>query len=125
MRTEPCKKCNAFDFYVKGDFSYCRPCHAEAQKRYSERKAAAEEVELLKAPSVALHAQDYSRNSGRGRLVCKNGHPLNSENTRVSSQRGGRHLFRRCRACERNAKRVKYGLPVEAVPARLSELLEE
>lgn len=125
MRTDPCSKCNAFDFYQKGSFSYCRPCHSEAQKRYVARKAAAEEVELLKPPSKPLHEQDFKSNHGRLRLVCKNGHPLNSENTRVSSQRNGVHLFRRCRACERNAKRVKYGLPVEPAPARLTELLDE
>jgi hypothetical protein len=123
MRTEPCKQCGNFDFYVKGNFSYCRPCHSEAQKRYIKRKAQAEEVSLLKPPSRLLH--EHSFNNARRRLACKNGHPINSENVRVSSQRDGKHLFRRCRACARNEKRVKYGLEAEPTPARLSELLDQ
>lgn len=124
MRTDPCSKCGNFDFYVKGNFSYCRPCHTDAQKRYMQRKSVGDEVEVLKAPSRLLHEHDFKVIPSRRRLTCKNGHPVNSENVRVSSQRNGRHLDRRCRACERDAKRVKYGLRVEAPPKKLSELLD-
>lgn len=125
MRDDPCHKCGAYDWYYRGSFSYCRPCHAEAQKRYMERKKHAEEVQVVKPPSKTLHSQDFSQHSGRRRLACKNGHPVNAENTRMSSQRGGKDLFRRCRVCERNTSRVKYGLPVEAAPVKLSELLDQ
>jgi hypothetical protein len=124
MSTKPCNKCGLVDRYYKGEFSYCRPCHSEAQKRYMQRKALAEEVEVIKPPAKNLHEQSFT-NSSRTRLACKNGHPLNEENTRMSSQRGGRHLFRRCRACERNIKRVKYGLAPEPTPVRLTELLQD
>ena len=124
MRTDPCRQCSAVDFYHKGTFAYCRPCHAEAQKRYKARKAAAEQVEVIKPPSLLLSQHDFKSHAGRDRLACKNGHPVNSENVRMSSQRGGKHLFRRCRACERNARRVSYGLPVETA-VRLTDLLDE
>lgn len=123
MRTEPCKQCNAFDFYERGEFSYCRPCHSEAQKRYKERKVRGEEVEILKPPNLPISVL-RTNHAGRAQLTCKNGHPLTGDNVRISSQRNGRHLFRRCRTCERNAKRVKYGLPIDQAPVKLTELLD-
>lgn len=123
MRTEPCNQCGSFDWYERGTFSYCRPCHSEAQRRYVARKAAAEDVELVSPPNRPLHQQSFNLISPR--LTCKNGHPVNSENVRVSSQRKGTNLFRRCRACERNAKRVAYGLPAEVAPIKLSTMLDQ
>jgi hypothetical protein len=124
-KDEICKKCGMLDRYVKGDFSYCRPCHTEAQKRYAARKASGEEVSIKKPPRRLLHEYDFKHNFERAKLVCKNGHPLIGDNVRVSAQRNDKQMRRRCRACERNAKRVTYGLVPEQAPTRLTAMLEE
>lgn len=118
-----CNKCGLSDRYEKGNFSYCRPCHTEAQKRYMQRRALGESVEMLKAPSSSLSA--LLENKISLNPVCSKGHPLSGDNVRVSSQRNGRHLRRMCKACERNAKRVKYGLAPEPDPVTLSALLDQ
>lgn len=123
MRTEPCKKCGMMDFYSKGDFSYCRPCHTEAQKRYTQRKATGEQIERSKAPSLPLYALSTKNHFERNKLACPKGHPLRGDNVRITSQRNGKHVNRKCRACERDAKRVKYGLAVEQTTSRLSDML--
>lgn len=122
MNNEPCQQCGLIDRYVKGEFSYCRPCHTEAQKRYLKNKAQGSTVETLKAPSRSLSFL-LSQNTNL-KLVCKNGHALVGDNLVVSSQRNGKHLRRRCRTCERNAKRVKYGLAPEVAPQKISDMLD-
>jgi hypothetical protein len=126
MRTEPCKQCGASDFYQKGEFSYCRPCHTEAQKRYLKNKAQGIQTEVIKPPnrSLSLMLSSRSNTTQGNKTHCINGHPLSGDNVRLSSQRNGKHTFRRCRTCERNAKRVKYGLAPEAAPATLGSMLD-
>ncbi len=124
MRNEPCKKCHSYDFYYRGTFSYCRPCHVEAQKRYVERKRFGEAVELVGPPVKLLHEYDFSLNTERAKLACAKGHSLIGDNVRVSSQRQGKHVHRRCLTCERNNKRVRYGLAPEADPVRLTDMLD-
>lgn len=121
----PCRKCGMTDRYFRGKHSACRPCHNEACKRYLQRKALGETVEVRKPPTIKLTETQLRRHPGREKLFCKNNHPLTGDNVRISSQRNGTNLFRRCRTCERNAARVKYGLPVEPTPSRLSDLLSE
>lgn len=122
-RTEPCKKCQAFDWYIRGNFSYCRPCHTESQKKYLQNKAqGSTDRQLLKPPS---HSLGFIVSNGPDKVFCSKGHPLFGDNVRISSQRNGRNLRRCCRTCERNAKRVSYGLAPEGAPARLSELLDK
>jgi hypothetical protein len=123
MRENPCNQCGAFDFYTKGKFSYCRPCHAEAQKRYASKIS---EKELLKPPSHSLEKLLTMRqSSGRLKTHCVNGHPLSGDNVRISSQRDGKWMRRCCKTCERNAKRVKYGLAPEPKPTTLGSLLDQ
>jgi hypothetical protein len=119
-----CKKCGLSDRYVKGKFSYCRPCHCEAQKRYIQRKATGESVEIKRPPNQQLSSmlRDSSHEASKKR--CPQGHPYSGSNVRTSSQRGGRNINRKCRACERNRKRVSYGLQPEPNPTRLTELLD-
>lgn len=124
QRTEPCKKCNNFDFYIKGTFSYCRPCHTEAQKRYKERIARGEMLETVKAPSRPLYLLSGHNNFETKKVSCPKGHPLRGDNVRITSQRNGKHINRKCRACERDAKRVSYGLAAETTSARLIDLLD-
>ena len=122
MRNEPCTKCGAHDRYIKGEFSYCRPCHNEAQKRYVDNKRMGIQVERKKPPYRSL---DYLLSLGNSRNlkpVCSKGHPFAGDNVRVEQQQG--RLRRRCRACERDAKRVRYGLAPEPAPTRLSELFD-
>lgn len=122
MRNDFCDKCGVSDFYQKGNFSYCRPCHTEAQKRYKQRQALGEQVETLKGPSLPLSA--LLQSNSLLKPVCKYGHPMSGDNAAISSQRAGRHLRRRCRTCERNAKRLRYGLEPEAAPTTLNKLLD-
>lgn len=117
-----CKKCGLDDRYYRGTFSSCRPCHNAAQKRYAARKALGEIVEVKPAPKVQLALTTLS--TAAKRVTCKNGHLLTDENIQVTSQRRGKHLFRRCRVCDKNLKRVKYGLPVEQPATTLSGLLD-
>ena len=119
---EPCKKCGLNDRYVKGKFSYCRPCHNEAQKRYTERKAQGIEVEKRQPPVRPLSKLLQQKSSGSR---CPQGHPMYGDNVRIASQRKGRHLERKCKTCERNIKRVAYGLEPEPAPTRLAELLDD
>jgi hypothetical protein len=125
LRDESCRKCGMTDRYVKGDFSYCRPCHNESQKRYLERKAKGEVIERMSPPHSSLEQLLSIRKSPeRDKQRCSKGHPFSGDNLRLSSQRNGRHFKRRCRACERNYKRVKYGLQPEPAPTSLTELLD-
>lgn len=123
MRNEPCNKCGMFDRYEKGKFSYCRPCHNEAQKKYKTNRS---EKDLLKPPAYSLEQlMAMPRSFSKAKSHCINGHPFSGDNVRISSQRNGKHLRRRCRTCERNAKRVSYGLQPEPRPMSLGQLLEE
>lgn len=117
-----CKQCGMNDFYTKGNFSYCRPCHNEAQKRYALRKAQGDTLEKRTPPVRALSDLLQQRPSN---LRCPSGHLMQGDNVRVASQRKGRHLERKCKTCERNAKRVRYGLQPEPAPTRLAELLDD
>jgi hypothetical protein len=123
-RTEPCKKCNLFDFYYRGDFSYCRPCHAESQRRYRERIATGETLETVKPPSYPLYLLSSKNNFESKKVACPKGHPLRGDNVRITSQRKGSHVNRKCRACDRDSKRVRYGLEEETTSVRLIDLLE-
>jgi len=117
-----CKQCGLSDRYVKGKFSYCRPCHNEATRRWTERKKQGLIAETKKPPARALAEILSTRESPKR---CPQGHDMTGSNARITSQRNGRHLDRRCRACERDRKRVAYGLQPEPTPTRLAELLDE
>lgn len=124
MRTEPCNQCGAVDYYVKGQFFYCRPCHTEAQKRYMRNKAQGETKKTSNPPpSRTLNSLLEDRNVAV-KQYCKHGHPLFGDNVLITSQRKGKHLRKLCRTCARNLKRVKYGLAVEPAPTKLSDLLD-
>lgn len=120
--SDVCSKCSMSDRYVKGKFSYCRPCHNEAQKRYALRKSQGVGVEVRTPPAKPL-SKLLRQNPSK--LRCPQGHPMTGDNVRIASQRKGRHLERKCRTCERNAKRVSYGLQPEPAPTKLAELLDE
>lgn len=122
MRIDPCKQCGAFDFYVKGKFSYCRPCHSEAQKRYVQNKRTGTTISRKPLKSKPLSTLLTKKKIKAPKSHCAQGHPFSGDNVRLEFT--GTRL-RRCRACERNAKRVTYGLAPEPAPTRLSELLGE
>lgn len=120
MRTEPCKQCGNFDFYEKGNFSYCRPCHAEAQKRYAQNKRMGLSYEQEKSATKPLARRRFS---GRTSVkYCPRGHSYSGDNVRYEEYKGRMQI--RCKACERDAKRVRYGLRAEPNPLRLSDLLD-
>lgn len=118
---ESCKQCGMNDFYTKGKFSYCRPCHCEAQRRYALRKQQGVSIDKRTPPKRQL-SELLKQDPSKPR--CPQGHSMSGANVRVASQRRGRHLERKCRTCERDRKRVTYGLQPEPAPTRLAELLE-
>lgn len=127
MRNDPCKKCGSVDRYIKGNYASCRPCHTEAQKRYIENKRKGITITTLGPPKQSMEYMLTVGRKGeprRAKTYCKNGHPFSGDNLAISSQRNGKHLRRRCRACDRNAKRVRYGLAPEPAPTKLSDLLD-
>lgn len=121
-KDEPCKQCGLFDRYVKGKFSYCRPCHNEAYKRYIQRKAEGVSVEPIKPPANLL--SDLLKRPGLS-TRCPKGHSLTGDNVRITAQNKGAHLERRCRTCDRNRRRVDYGLAPEPEPRKLADLLDD
>ncbi len=122
MRHEPCSKCGAHDWYIKGEFSYCRPCHNEAQRRYASNKRMGISPPKKTPPKRSLEYMLSLGNKTNLKPVCSNGHPYSGDNVRVEQQHG--RLKRRCRTCERDAKRVRYGLAPEPAPVRLTDLLD-
>ena len=120
--TTPCKQCGAVDRYVKGKFSYCRPCHNEAQRRYAQNRRMGIRYEHKKPPVRTL-SHMLTRTNGNASIThCPRNHPYTGDNVRIEEQDG--RLHRRCRACERDAKRVRYGLAPEPDPVRLTDLLD-
>jgi len=124
MYKDPCRKCGLSDFYIKGNFAYCRPCHCDAQKRYKQRKALGDSAEVKRPPTQKLSAMVNSNSFEASKKRCPQGHPYSGSNVRTSSQRSGRNINRKCRACERNRKRVSYGLQPEPSPKRLTDILD-
>lgn len=122
MRHEPCNKCGAHDWYSKGEFSYCRPCHSEAQRRYIANKRLGISPERKKPPVRTLEYMLSLGKAGDLSPVCSKGHPFSGDNVRLEQQYG--RLRRRCKTCERDAKRVRYGLAPEPAATRLSDLLD-
>ena len=124
-RIEPCKQCGNYDWYYRGTFSYCRPCHNEASRKYNRKLSDVEPVILPKRDLQYLISPRGRRGSAeRNKVSCPKGHPYNSENTYWSTQKSGRAVNRRCRVCDRNNKRLKYGLPVEPAYQKLTDLLD-
>lgn len=121
MRTEPCKQCNAFDFYQRGEFSYCRPCHTEAQKRYAQNKRMGISYQSKGGPKQSLETL-FQKRARKLKPTCARGHLFAGDNLRLDQYKG--KLIRRCRACERDIKRVKYGLKPDPDPVKLSDLLD-
>ena len=123
MRNEPCKQCGFMDFYVKGKFSYCRPCHNQAQRRYAAKNS---DRQLLQPPAYSLeYLMTKKKSAHAAKTHCKKGHPFSGDNVKITSQDNGRLMRRYCRACKRNAKRVKYGLEPEPSPMTLGKMLDE
>jgi hypothetical protein len=124
-RTDPCNQCGAFEFYQKGKFSYCKPCHLEAVKRYTQRKRQGISIDTKPAPPITIgNLLDLPNHHERAKKVCPKGHAYSGDNVRVTSQKNGKNVNRKCRACERNAKRISYGLAPEPAPIKLSQLLD-
>ncbi len=125
IEDEPCRKCGNSNRYVKGDFSYCRTCHTEAQKKYIENKRLGIKPETKGGPNRSLEHLLSEGMKGRKKLkaFCIHNHPLSGDNVRLDTQQG--RLLRRCKACERNAKRRTYGLLAEPTPTSLTSLLDD
>lgn len=126
MRYEPCKQCGNSDWYLKGEFSSCRPCHAEAQRRYLQNKRMGIEYSPKRLPIRSMEyllTQGLKGSVSRAVTHCPRNHAYAGDNVRVENSNGRVH--RRCKTCERDAKRVRYGLTPSPDPARLSDLLDE
>jgi hypothetical protein len=127
-RTEPCKQCNSWDFYTYGKYSSCRPCHNEASKRYLERKRNGLTADVVDVPKrdleYLLKPSGLRSSHERNKKSCPQGHPYNLENTNMGAQKNGKNVNRKCRVCDRNRKRLYYGLDPEPLPSKLSDMLD-
>lgn len=121
MRNDPCRQCNSVDYYVKGNFSYCRPCHAASQRRYEHRKRIGEELPKPREKNPVVLGESLSLNNGIRKTHCPKGHPYDKSNTRIAYT--GKKKERKCKACDRNYRRKTYGLPPEPLPVRLTDIL--
>jgi hypothetical protein len=118
-----CKKCGGDDWYVKGKYRRCIPCHNEIQlAAYHNRKqggSTAGKRSTLKArplsQTLAVLRQTQQQTS------CSRGHEFTDENTRLEVDGKGM-THRRCKQCERIKYRRRYGLDT---PSRISELMQE
>jgi len=112
-----CKKCGSEEFYVRGKYRRCTPCHNEAQaKAYHNRKISAEKTRSSKyQPRPLSQALASIPNNQQ---VCKRGHELNGSNVRLDLDSKGRY-HRRCKKCEYLTSRKKYGLEIESSMAKL------
>jgi len=112
-----CKKCGGEDFYVRGRYRRCVPCHNEVQlKSYHNRKISAEKSRNSKYTPRPL-SQKLNAHV-QVKTVCKRGHELSDDNVRLDLDNKGNY-HRRCRKCEYLTSRKKYGLPVNSDMVRL------
>jgi hypothetical protein len=118
-----CKKCGNDDWYVKGRYRRCTPCHNEVQlAAYHNRKLGVSKVRKSKHTSRPLAQRINIAPLPRSQMVaCSKGHEFTQENTRLEVDNKGR-VHRRCLRCEYLQGRKRYGLET---PSKLRKLLQE
>lgn len=113
-----CKKCGSQDFYVRGKYRRCTPCHNEVQLRaYHRRKISDEKSRNSKYKPKPVSRQ-LKGSKAIVQTVCKRGHELSEDNVRLDLDSKGNY-HRRCLKCEYLASRKKYGLPVNSDMVKL------
>lgn len=124
-RKMKCKKCGSDDWYVRGKYKRCTPCHNKTQlEAYHNRK-----IGLGRQRKQKYTARPLSQEFGyihplfvekKLQTVCKRGHELSGDNVRLDLDSKGR-THRRCRKCEYLRHRQDYGLPVVSEVSKLME----
>lgn len=115
-----CKKCGQEEWYVRGKYRRCIPCHNKAQlTSYHNRKLGIEKVRKQSYKSRPLAEQLKTISQKKMQLTCHRGHNLTGEDIRLETDSLGR-VHRRCLRCEKLRSRKRYGL---STPSELAELL--
>lgn len=125
LQDQECPVCGYNDWYVKGKHRACRPCQAQAVRRYRERQALGQTVErqsrASRPLSVALQALEPPvARQRRTQTHCRRRHALEGSNVRWQTDGLGR-VHRVCRTCHRERMRSRYGL---ASPVSLATMIE-
>jgi hypothetical protein len=122
-----CKKCGGEEWYRRGTYKRCIPCHNEVQLvSYHNRKLGIKADRRKSHQSKPIAQQLKNLPTGitlekRLMTACGKGHEFNKENTRLEVDRFGR-IHRRCLQCMYLYTRKRYGLDN---PSRLKDLLQE
>jgi hypothetical protein len=112
-----CKKCGADQWYRRGKYKRCIPCHNKNQlKSYHNRKLGIERGRQSKYRPRPLSKTMTSQPIVQ--TVCSRGHELSGDNVRLDLDSTG-NFHRRCKKCEYLASRKKYGLPVNSDMVKL------
>lgn len=115
-----CKKCGQEDWYVRGKYKRCIPCHNKAQlASYHNRKLGIEKQRKSTYKSRPLAEQLKLISQKKMQAACTRGHNLTGDDVRLEIDSKGR-MHRRCLKCERLRSRKRYGLET---PSEIAQLL--
>ncbi len=115
-----CKKCGQEEWYERGKYKRCIPCHNKAQlASYHNRKLGIEQPRRAGYKARPLAEQLRTISQKKIQEQCHRGHNLTGENIRLEIDDRGR-THRRCLRCERLRARKRYGLET---PSEVAELL--
>lgn len=114
-----CKHCGSDDWYVKGKYKRCIPCHANNQRKtYHARKAGTYYQRTHKYQAKPL-AESIKVLSGKHlKTACHRGHEYTQENTRLEITSKGQ-IVRRCIKCIYLKSVRRYGNKVDSYAAKM------
>ncbi len=120
MVPEFCKKCGSNEFYTRGKYFRCVPCHRATAKKSVQRRKLNQKLERknglqTKSLKKLLREKPISEPdfivANREKTHCPKGHLYSDETTRVAGQGKYRDSpNRHCRICNKNEARRRYGI---------------
>lgn len=131
MVPEFCKKCGSNEFYTRGKYFRCVPCHRATVKRSVQRRKLDQKLErknTVQAQSLKKLLKDPVKDApliaaNRQKDSCPKGHPYTPENTRVAGQGKYRDIpNRHCRTCNRNEARRRYGIEEDESSPKMKKI---
>lgn len=121
MKPERCRKCGAEEWYQRGKYRRCTPCHNTSQlAAYHNRKVGIEQGRRSQHKARPL-AEQLKFSQKKEQTACHRGHLFDEQNTRIEVDNKGR-FHRRCRKCELLRYRRRYGIETKS---QAKELLDQ